>query len=91
MNREHLSIQMFQDAMITKAFMCYATAKNIAFDEVVLQIRITETEVLPNVVAPLPLAPVDTRTPRLRDGTTITLLLAGSLWCPTPLPLQSSR
>ena len=36
---------MFQDAMVTKAFMCYATAKNIDFDEVVLQIRITETEV----------------------------------------------
>jgi hypothetical protein len=45
MKREHLSIQMFQDAMVTKAFMCYATAKNIDFDEVVLQIRITETEV----------------------------------------------
>ena len=36
---------MFQDAMVTKAFMCYATATGIAFEEVVLQIRISETEV----------------------------------------------
>ena len=37
---------MFKDAMVTKAFKCYATATGIAFDEVVLQIRISETEVL---------------------------------------------
>ena len=45
LNRRELDIRMFQDAMVTKAFMCYATATGIAFEEVVLQIRISKTEV----------------------------------------------
>ena len=45
LNREKLDIRMFQDAMVTKAFLCQARTANIDFDDVVLQICITDTEV----------------------------------------------
>ena len=45
LNREKLDIRMFQDAMVTKTFMCQATVAGIAFEEVVLQILIRETGV----------------------------------------------
>ena len=45
LNRDKLDIRMFQDAMVTKAFLCQARAADIDFDDVVLQIRITDTGV----------------------------------------------
>ena len=45
LNRDKLDIRMFQDAMVTKAFLCQARAADINFDDVVLQIRITDTGV----------------------------------------------
>ena len=45
LDRNKLDIRMFQDAMVTKAFLCQARAAGIDFDDVVLQIRVTDTEV----------------------------------------------
>ena len=45
LGRQELDIRMFQDAMVTKAFLCQARTADIDFDDVVLQIRVTDTEV----------------------------------------------
>ena len=45
LDRQKLDICMFQDAMVTKAFLCQARTVDIDFDDVVLQICITHTEV----------------------------------------------
>jgi hypothetical protein len=47
LDRHKLDIRMFQDAMVTKAFLCQARTADIDFDDVVLQIRGTDLRFAP--------------------------------------------